>query len=159
MGHPRFAPQEIPVAIEAEPPLLDVPLEIGGEAITVTCVSMGNPHAVLFVDAPVADYDLATAGPAVEHHELFPARVNFSVARIIGRDRLESRTWERGVGETLACGTGASATMVAAHMRGLAGDQVTLTQPGGALAIEWDGEGDVFLSGPAVEVYTGEWPE
>jgi len=98
-------------------------------------------------------------GPKVEHHALFPKRVNFSVARVLARDRIEARTWERGVGETLACGTGVSAVMVSARLHGLVGDGATITQPGGPLALEWDGAGKVFLSGPAVEVYEGEWAD
>ena len=159
MGRPRLAAQEIPVAIEAEPPLLDVPVEVDGATLHVTCVSMGNPHAVLFQDRPVDAYPLATIGPKVEHHALFPARVNFEVARVLARDRVEVRTWERGVGETLACGTGACAVMVAARLRGLVDDRIEVRERGGPLLLEWDGAGDVYLSGPAVEVYEGEWPE
>jgi diaminopimelate epimerase len=159
MGRPRFAPQEVPVAVEAGPPLLDVRVDAGGETLSVACLSMGNPHAVQFIDTPVADYPLARVGLAVEKHELFPRRVNFEIARVLDREHIESRVWERGVGETLACGTGVSAVMVAARLRGLTGDRVEITQPGGALRLEWDGAGEVFLTGPAVEVYEGEWPE
>jgi diaminopimelate epimerase len=159
MGKPRLAPQEIPVAIEAQPPLLDVPIEVDGTRLSVACVSIGNPHAVLFQNEAVDAYPLATIGPKVEHHPLFPARVNFEVARVLARDRIEVRTWERGVGETLACGTGASAVAVAARLRGLAGGRVELLERGGTLLLEWDGEGQVYLSGPAVEVYEGEWPD
>lgn len=159
MGRPRLAPQEVPVAIEAEPPLLDVPVEIDGATLRVACVSMGNPHAVLFQDQPVEDYPLASIGPKVEHHPLFPARVNFEVARVLARDRIEARTWERGVGETLACGTGCCAIVVAARLRGLVDDRVELRERGGTLLLEWDGEGEVYLSGPAVQVYEGEWPD
>ena len=159
MGRPRFAPQEIPVAVEAEPPLLNVPLEVDRQRLAVTCLSMGNPHAVLFSIEPVDAYPLASIGPKVEHHPLFPARVNFEVARVLARDRIEARTWERGVGETLACGTGASAILVAARLLDLADERVELREPGGVLAVEWDGKGEVYLTGPAVEVFEGEWPE
>ena len=159
MGRPRLEAQEVPVAIEAAAPLKDVPIDIDGTRLAVTCVSMGNPHAVEFVSTSVDAYPLETIGPKVERHALFPARVNFSVARVIDAGHIESRTWERGVGETLACGTGASAVMVAARLHGRAGPRVELTQPGGALVLEWDGEGEVYLTGPAVEVYEGEWPE
>ncbi len=159
MGRPRLAPQEVPVAIEAEPPLLDVAVEIDGATLRVACVSMGNPHAVLFQDRPVEDYPLASIGPQVELHPLFPARVNFEVARVLGRDRIEARTWERGVGETLACGTGCCAIVVAARLKGLVDDRVELRERGGTLLLEWDGEGEVYLSGPAVQVYEGEWPD
>ncbi|MEX2160041.1 MAG: diaminopimelate epimerase [Dehalococcoidia bacterium] len=158
MGRPRFEAQEVPIAIEAKAPLKDVALDVEGRRLAVTCVSMGNPHAVEFVSS-VDEYELLTIGPKVEHHALFPARVNFSIARVIDRAHIESRTWERGVGETLACGTGASAVMVAARLHHLADARVELTQPGGTLVLEWDGAGEVFLTGPAVEVYTGEWPE
>jgi len=157
MGAPRFGPQEIPVAIEAQAPLLDVPLDVDGARLSVACVSMGNPHAVLFQDEPVDRYPLATIGPQVEHHAVFPARVNFEVARVLARDRIEVRTWERGVGETLACGTGACAVAVAARLRGLVDGRVQLAERGGTLLLEWDGAGPVYLSGPAVEVYEGEW--
>ena len=158
MGRPRFAPNEVPVAIEAEPPLKDIPLEIDGETIAVTCLSMGNPHAVHFIDGPVDAYPLETVGPKVEHHPLFPHRVNFEVARVVARDHIEARVWERGAGPTLACGSGAAAVMVAARLHDLADQWVELRLPGGTLALEWDGEGEVFITGPAVEVYEGEWP-
>ena len=159
MGKPRFAPQEIPVAIEADPPIRDYPLSVDGRAIAVTCVSMGNPHAVHLIDTPVDAYPLLELGPKVEHHPLFPRRVNFGVARVLARDRIEARVWERGCGETLACGTGVSAVFVAARLAGLVGDSANVLQPGGDLAVEWDGEGEVYLSGPAVDVFEGEWPE
>jgi diaminopimelate epimerase len=159
MGLPRFAPQEIPVAIEAKPPIQDYPLEVDGRTIAVTCVSMGNPHAVHFATNAVKEYPLLELGPKVEHHPLFPRRVNFGVARVLSRDRMEARVWERGAGETLACGTGVSAAMVAARLKGLIDDSVTIEQSGGALQLEWDGAGEIFLTGPAVEVYEGEWPE
>lgn len=159
MGWPRFAPQEIPVAIEAEPPILDFPLEVDGRTIPVTCLSMGNPHAVHFIDGAVERYPLLELGPKVEHHPLFPKRVNFEVARVPGRDRIEARTWERGVGETLACGTGACAIMVAARLHGRVDNRVELREPGGTLLLEWDGQNEVYLTGPAVEVFEGEWPD
>jgi diaminopimelate epimerase len=158
MGKPRFAPQEIPVAIEAEGPVQNYPLIVDGETIAVTCLSMGNPHAEHFIDTPVAVYPLLDLGPKVERHSLFPRRVNFGVARVLARDRIEARIWERGVGETLACGTGVSAVFVAAHLAGQVDNRATVTQPGGDLVVEWDGTGEVFLSGPAVEVFQGEWP-
>ncbi len=159
MGRPRFAPQEIPVAIEAEPPLTDLSLDVDGQTLSVTCLSMGNPHAVLFSEQPVAEYPLETIGPKVEVHPLFPQRVNFEVARVLGRDRIETRVWERGVGLTLACGSGASAVLVAARLQNLVDDRAELQQPGGTLTLEWDGRGEVYLTGPAEEVFEGEWPE
>jgi diaminopimelate epimerase len=159
MGKPRLAPADIPVAVERAPPVLDLPVEAAGGTYAVSCVSMGNPHAVHFVDTPVAAFPLAAVGPAVERHPLFPARVNFEVARVVDRRHVESRTWERGVGETLACGTGACAIIVAARLKGLVNDDVEVREPGGALRLTWDGRGSVYLAGPAAYVYQGEWPE
>ncbi len=158
MGPPGFEPGEVPVVAEMSPPIVDLPLNIDGERIAVTCLSMGNPHAVTFIDGPVRDYHLETIGPKVEHHPAFPARVNFGVGRLLSRDHMELRVWERGCGETLACGSGSCAAMVAARLKGLAGDTVDITQPGGQLTVEWDGRGDVFLSGDARFVFEGDWP-
>ena len=159
MGRPRFAPQEIPVAVEAEPPLTDLSLEVDGQTLAVTCLSMGNPHAVLSWTQPVDAYPLEMIGPKVERHPLFPNRVNFEVARVLSRDRIEARVWERGAGATLACGSGAAAVMVAARLQDLVDDRAEVRLPGGTLTLEWDGKGEVYLTGPAVEVFAGEWPE
>ncbi len=159
MGPPRFAPAEIPVLAEQSPPVVDLPVAVEGQAYAVTCVSMGNPHAVHLVRQPVAEFPLATVGPRIERHDLFPARVNFEVARVLDRSHIESRTWERGVGETMACGTGACAIIVAARLHGLVDDKVDIREPGGILTLEWDGAGNVYLTGPAAYVYTGDWPE
>jgi diaminopimelate epimerase len=157
MGAPRLAAAEIPVLVEAEPPIVGLPLEVAGYALRLTCVSMGNPHAVHFLDGPVAAFPLEEIGPLVERHPLFPQRVNFEVAQVLANDRIEARVWERGAGATLACGSGAAATVVAARVKGLAGDRVDITLPGGTLAIEWDGRGEVYLSGAAERVFAGEW--
>jgi len=157
MGVPRFAPAEVPVLVEAEPPIVDLPLEVAGHALRLTCLSMGNPHAVHFLDGPVDAYPLEEVGPLVEHHPLFPQRVNFEVAQVLADDRIEVRVWERGAGATLACGSGAAATIVAARLHGLVGERVDITLPGGTLAAEWDGRGEVYLSGPAERVFAGEW--
>jgi diaminopimelate epimerase len=159
MGVPRFAPADIPVLAEAEPPIVDLPLEVAGHVLRLTCLSMGNPHAVHFLDGPVAAFPLEEVGPLVERHPLFPQRVNFEVAQVLASDRMELRVWERGAGATLACGSGASAAMVAAHVQGLVGERVDITLPGGTLVIEWDGRGEVYLSGPAERVFAGEWEE
>jgi diaminopimelate epimerase len=159
MGVPRFAPAEIPVAVEAEPPIKDLPLDVGRRSVIVTCVSMGNPHAVHFSSEPVAGYLLEGIGPVVENHELFPNRVDFEVAHVLSRDLIEARVWERGAGATLACGSGAAAIMVAARLHDLVGEKIDIRFPGGTLALEWDGQGEVYLSGPAVEVFEGEWLE
>jgi diaminopimelate epimerase len=158
MGPPRFDPKEVPVAAEMSPPVIDLPIDVDGERVAVTCLSMGNPHAVTFIDGPVADYPLEIVGPKVEYHAAFPARVNFGVGRLLDRGRMELRVWERGCGETLACGSGSCAAMVAARLKGLCGDEVDITQPGGLLRVEWDGRGDVYLSGDAQFVFDGDWP-
>jgi diaminopimelate epimerase len=159
MGRPRLDPRDVPVAIESPPPVLEYPLEVDGRKIAITPVSMGNPHAVHFQDAPVEEYPLHALGPKVEHHALFPNRTNFEVLRMLGDGRAEMRVWERGVGETLSCGSGASAAMVAARLRGLAGDSLDLRVPGGELQLEWDGDGEVMLTGPVVEVFRGTWED
>jgi diaminopimelate epimerase len=157
MGPPRLDPRDLPMAVEAPPPLIDFPLQVNGAALAVTAVSMGNPHAVHFQAAPVAEFALDQTGPLVEHHALFPRRANFEVVRMTGAARAEMRVWERGVGETLSCGSGASAVMVAARLKGLAGDALELSVPGGVLQLEWPGEGDVVLTGPVEEVFRGTW--
>ncbi|MEX2225327.1 MAG: diaminopimelate epimerase [Dehalococcoidia bacterium] len=157
MGRPHLDPRDIPVAIEAAPPVKSFDLDVDGRTIPVTPVSMGNPHAVYFQDAAVEDYPLHDMGPLVEHHAVFPKRTNFEVVRMLGRDRAEMRVWERGVGETLSCGSGASATMVAARLRDLADDALALRVPGGVLHLEWDGEGEVILTGPVEESFRGVW--
>jgi diaminopimelate epimerase len=159
MGPPRLDPRDIPVAIEAPPPIKALPLDVDGVRLTVTPVSMGNPHAVFLQDAAVSDYPLERIGPLVEHHPLFPNRTNFEVVRMLDRTHAEMRVWERGVGETLSCGSGASATMVAARLLDRADATLDLRVPGGELHLEWDGHGDVTLSGPVVEVFRGVWPD
>jgi diaminopimelate epimerase len=158
MGPPKFAPNEVPVIAEMEP-VIDFPLDVDGQSLAVTCLSMGNPHAVLFIEELVESYPLERIGPKVEHHAAFPERVNFGITQVKSPERMALRVWERGVGETLACGSGCCAAMVAAHLHGRVGDRVDMEQPGGALTVEWDGGGDVYLSGPAEFVFEGEWPE
>jgi len=158
MGRPQLDPRQIPVAIEAAPPVRSFDLAVDGRSLAVTPVSMGNPHAVFFQDQPVEAYPLHALGPLVEHHPLFPKRTNFEVVRMIDRRSAEMRVWERGVGETLSCGSGASATIVAARIRGLVDDALELRVPGGVLNLEWDGEGEVILTGPVEESFRGSWP-
>jgi diaminopimelate epimerase len=152
MGVPEWEGRRIPVA--ADGPIVDRPLEVAGESHRVTCVSMGNPHCVVFVD-DVAGLDLAAIGPAFEHHSFFPRRVNTEFVRVAGPDRLEMRVWERGSGETLACGTGACAAAVAAARTGRAGRRVTVALRGGELVIDWAADDRVRMAGPAVEVFQG----
>ena len=120
-------------------------------------VDMGNPHAVAIVDTPVDDFPLEQIGPVVECHPMFPARTNFEVASITSERTIDVRVWERSAGMTLACGTGACAATVAARMAGRAGDEVEVTLPGGTLTIAWDGAGEVFMTGPATQVFDGCW--
>jgi len=159
MGRPALRPADVGVAFDAEPPVTALPLEAAGDALSLTLVSMGNPHAVAFLDSAPAQYDLHRTGPAVEHHPLFANRTNFEVVHVLDRGRIEMRVWERGVGETLACGTGACAAVVASRLHGQVADRVSVDVPGGTLLIEWDGEGEVFLTGPAELVFTSEWSE
>ncbi len=159
MGPPRLDPRDIPIAIEAPPPITNFDLDVDGATIAITPVSMGNPHAVHFQQASVESYPLHHIGPLVEHHRLFPNRTNFEVVRVLDQGHAEMRVWERGVGETLSCGSGASAVMVASRLLKLAGDALELRVPGGLLQLEWDGEHDVVLTGPVVEVFRGTWPE
>lgn len=159
MGRPRFAAAEIPVLTEMEPPIRNLSLTLDDQIVSVTCVSMGNPHAVHFHARSVDSYPLEQVGPKVEVHPLFPERVDFEVARVRNRELIEARVWERGAGITLACGSGACAVVVAARLHGLVEDRVEVRMPGGVLLLEWDGEGEVYLSGPAERVFTGEWPD
>lgn len=159
MGAPRLDPREIPFAVDAPPPITEFEISVDGASIPITPVSMGNPHAVYFQQAPVADYPLDRIGPLMEHHPLFPKRTNFEVVRVLDRGHVEMRVWERGVGETLSCGSGASATMTAARLLDLVDGAMELRVPGGVLNLEWDGEGDVILTGPVVEVFRGSWPD
>lgn len=159
MGVPAFEPAALGVQIEQDAPVLDLPLEAADEALSLTLVSMGNPHAVQFIDGAPGDYDLARIGPAVERHGLFTDRTNFEVARVIDRSTVEMRVWERGVGETLACGSGACAVAVASRLHGHVDDRVEVRLPGGALNIEWDGSGEASLEGPAVFVFESRWGE
>jgi diaminopimelate epimerase len=159
MGAPRLAPDEIPIAVESPPPITGMEVEVGGRTVSFTAVSMGNPHAVYFQDQPVAGFPLHVVGPAMETHPLFPRRTNFEVVRMLDRGHAEMRVWERGVGETLSCGSGASAVMVAARLLDLADHALELRVPGGILELAWDGEGDVVLTGPVAEVFRGVWPD
>jgi diaminopimelate epimerase len=157
MGAPRLRPAEVPVRASGEGPIRDLPVDVEGRSFAVTCVSMGNPHAVHFTDTPVDEVRLDSIGPLVEHHPAFPSRVNFEIVNEVAPGHVKARVWERGAGLTLACGTGACAIGVAAVLAGLSDGKTTVSLPGGDLEIEWDGHGDVYLSGPATEVFRGEW--
>ena len=163
MGPPRLEPSGVPVVPDAAlgesvgRAVVNYPVEIGSTRLKLSFVSMGNPHAVAFIEEAVDGFPLDIIGPQVEHHHMFPSRVNFEVANVEGRGRLKARVWERGSGETMACGTGACAVAVASRLLGLTGDEVDITLPGGMLNISWDGVGEVYLEGDAVEVFEGEW--
>lgn len=160
MGAPRLGATEVPVnAPGRESPVLDHPLVIDGHRLMLNCVSMGNPHAVTFLEAPVTDFPLTEVGPKVERHEMFPEGVNFEIVNVVDRGRIKVRVWERGSGITLACGTGACAAVVAAHLHGLVDNEVAVELPGGELKVHWAGDGDVVMEGPVAYVFEGEWPE
>ena len=158
MGAPIFAPEEIPVSVPGNPEtIVDHLLMLGERQLAVTCLSMGNPHAAAFLEEPVESFPLTTLGPLAERHPLFPRRVNFEIANVLDRGHIRMRVWERGAGLTLACGTGACAVAVAARLHGYVDGEVDVTLPGGTLSIEWDGAGEVFLTGPAATVFEGHW--
>jgi diaminopimelate epimerase len=157
MGAPRLEAAAIPVGWQDLPRVVDQPLSVDGVELRVTCVSMGNPHAVTF--ASPEGFPLERLGPAVEHHPAFPQRTNFEVVEVLAPDRLRLRVWERGVGETEACGTGACAAAVAVGLVKQGRYPMSVELPGGSLTIDWDGAGSVFMTGPATEVFEGEWPQ
>jgi len=157
MGIPRLHPAEVPVTLPGDGPILDHPLNLGDVNLAITPVNTGNPHAVAFLETPVADFPLARIGPLVEHHPLFPRRTNFHIVNRGRPGHLIMRSWERGAGLTLACGTGACAVTVVARLHGWIGDQATVTLPGGNLEISWDSQGAIYLTGPAKTVFTGDW--
>jgi diaminopimelate epimerase len=160
MGLPRFRPQHIPVKVEVDIiPILDYPLAVNEKRLTLALVSMGNPHAVSFLSGPVADFPLDEIGVKVERHPMFPEKTNFEIARVLSRRKIEARVWERGVGETLACGSGACAIAVAAQLLDYVDGQVDIILEGGTLAVSWNRAEEVLLSGPVEEVFTGEWLE
>jgi len=159
MGRPVLAPAKIPTTLGAgDGPVLDAELEVDGERLVVSCVSMGNPHAVLVVDDPETA-PVTTLGPRIETHPAFPNRTNVEFVTVEARDRIRQRTWERGTGETLACGSGACAVAVACMLRGAVDRDVSVVLRGGTLRIEWpDDDAHVFMTGPAAEVFTGRFP-
>jgi len=157
MGPPCLRPETVPTTLELGPAgLPQGVLTVAGQTFAVAAAGMGNPHVVI----PVADLDavdLETLGPLLEHHEAFPARTNVHFVQVLSPNHLRMRVWERGAGPTLACGTGACATLVACHLLGLAERRARLDLPGGALEIEWDGaSGPVWMTGPAEAVFHGQ---
>lgn len=159
MGQPVFEPDRIPVKAEGSM-VVDEPLEVDGKEYRMTCISMGNPHAVIFVDQDVRELPLEEIGPSFENHERFPKRINTEFVRVIDRHTVQMRVWERGSGETLACGTGTCAAAAACVLNGLTEDEVTVHLLGGDLYIKWDREKNtIYMTGPAEIVFEGEWPE
>ncbi len=158
MGTPILQAAEIPTLLPGNPPI-DVPIEVGEGTLNVTAVSMGNPHIVIF-DPDVGSFPLESLGPLLEHHRAFPRRVNVHVVEIKSQGEVKMRTWERGSGITMACGTGACAVCVAGVLTGRTGRRLVAHLPGGDLELQWPSDhGSVFMTGPATEVFSGEWPD
>lgn len=174
MGEPIFDANQIPVIIpqhganrntnhqsiiglDAGQGVVEHPITVDDHTFNITCVSMGNPHAVAFIDQPVGDVALEKLGPLVEHHALFPNRVNFHIVNRLNSGQLIARTWERGAGLTLACGTGACAIQAVGRLLGLTEEIVQIQMPGGVLTITWADHGPVIMEGPAVKVFDGNW--
>ncbi len=163
MGEPELIPAQVPVkasvlglADDRRKAIVAEPLEIKGRSYDITCVSMGNPHCVTFIEEDVRDFPLEKVGPVFEKHELFPERVNTEFVNVIDKDHLRMRVWERGSGETLACGTGACAVAVASYLNGFTGRSVDIELLGGHLEIVYDEKTNhVFMTGPATEVFSG----
>ncbi len=163
MGEPVLDPEKIPVkAVQGSQsalrgtrkPVVDLPLKVLDREFKITCVSMGNPHAVIVID-DVDSFEVGKYGPPIENNGLFPSRTNVEFIQVVDRGRIRMRVWERGSGETMACGTGASASAVAAHVKGLTDRSVTVMLTGGDLVIEWRDDNHVYMTGPAVEVFEG----
>jgi diaminopimelate epimerase len=155
MGRPIFEAGKIPTSLVGDPPVRQK-LTAGGREFLVTCVSMGNPHCVTFVER-LSDEWVLSVGPQVERHRAFPNRVNAEFVEVVSPREVRMRVWERGSGETQACGTGACAAAVAGVLTGLTERRVLAHLPGGELELEWSDAGEVYLTGPAVEVFRGEW--
>lgn len=155
MGSPILNPAEIPVMADGDT-AINVPIGVQGKEYKMTCVSMGNPHAVIFMDG-VKELAIEQIGPDFENHKLFPKRTNTEFVEVIDRNNVNMRVWERGTGETLACGTGSCATAVACVLNGLTDDRVNVRLLGGTLEIEWDRANNlIYMTGPATTVFEGE---
>jgi len=163
MGEPILAPDDVPTTLPGRPdlpghPVVDAELPLSGRKLQVTCVSMGNPHCVIYVPK-LSDYWVLRIGPKVEIDSHFPRRVNAEFVEVLSRGEVRMRVWERGSGEPLACGTGASAVCVAGVLTGHTDRKVQIHLPGGDLDLHWAEDNHVYMTGPAVEVFSGEWPE
>ena len=160
MGVPNFIASKIPISV---PSISDndspkFPLEILGKKLDITCLSIGNPHAVIIIDENVEDFPLVEIGTIVEKHEYFPNRINFEIVNILSRNKIRARIFERGAGETLSSGTGSTASASAARYNGLVDDNVEVILDGGSLNISWDKNDMAMLEGPSEEVFSGIWP-
>lgn len=163
MGSPVLSPERIPTTLPGNLNLpgnavVDAPLEVGGRTLRVTCVSMGNPHCVTYVDQ-LSDTWVLQLGPQIERHPCFPRRVNAEFVEVLSPQEARVRVWERGSGETLACGTGASAVCVAGVLTGRTGRRLLAHLLGGDLELHWAEDNHVYLTGPAEEVFSGQWEE
>jgi diaminopimelate epimerase len=162
MGEPILEPEKVPVQLphpssfilHPSGTIVDYPLLAGGREFNVTCVSMGNPHAVIIVD-DVSSFPVTRYGPAIENHSAFPGKTNVEFIQVLSRKDIKMRIWERGAGETMACGTGAAAAAVASSIKGLTGRTVYVHLTGGDLIIEWAENNHLYMTGPAVEVFEG----
>ena len=159
MGEPILNAADVPVVAPGHETVFDYPLRVDGREFRISCVSMGNPHAVAFLDRPVDDVRLHEIGPVVENHPMFPEQVNFEIAQVVDDGRIEARVWERGSGLTMACGTGACAVAVVGRIQSRTGDRVAVALPGGDLTITWPGSGEVVMEGPVATVFEGEWAD
>lgn len=158
MGPPILAAERIPTTLPGDP-VVNAALEIAGRRFAVTSVSMGNPHCVIFVEQ-ASDELVLGIGPKIEVDPHFPARVNVEFVEVISRSEVRQRTWERGSGETWACGTGASAVCVAGVLTGRTGRRIVIHLRGGDLELHWDeADNHVYMTGPAAEVFSGDWPD
>ena len=155
MGAPVLKGSEIPVRIDKDT-VIGEPITVNGTEYRMTCVSMGNPHAVVFID-DTDNLDIESVGPVIENHELFPNRTNTEFVQVVDKSHVKMRVWERGTGETLACGTGCCATTVACILNGLTDEEVTVKVLGGEIIVKWDRENNlIYMTGPAVTTFEGE---
>ncbi len=156
MGKPKLQRAEIPMVGPADEQAIDVEITAAGQSFNATCVSMGNPHCVIYVD-DVDQFPVADIGPFIENHDLFPERINVEFVEVLSPTEVKQRTWERGAGETLACGTGASAVTVAGVLTGRTERKIINHLLGGDLKLEWAEDGNISMIGPATEVFNGEY--
>ncbi len=166
LGKPRLTAEEMDINTQAckgeffdVNSLLDYRVRVDGMEVTLNLVSMGNPHAVLFTKEPVKNFPMEKIGPLVENLPIFPNRTNFQVARVLDNDHIEARVWEKGIGETMACGSGTCAITVASKLNGYTGSKVSVHLPGGTIDANFNGTGEVVIGGPAEIVYEGNWPD